>query len=99
MFKYIIGHGIYISYILHGIERIKKVFEQKLVIEDNDSQEQKLSKTLQLCVFNYIKRVHRIHNSTNNKLTNDLKWNLNVGKDYEIVVSKMLESPQVSYTM
>ncbi|XP_026819290.1 uncharacterized protein LOC113557950 [Rhopalosiphum maidis] len=91
------SHGIYISYILHGIERIKKVFEQTLIIEDNDSQEQKLSKTLQLCVYNYIKRVHRLHNSTNNKLTNDLKWN-NVGKDYEIVVSKMLTNPKVLTT-
>ncbi|XP_026819185.1 uncharacterized protein LOC113557842 [Rhopalosiphum maidis] len=88
------SHQIYITYISFGIKRMVQTYEEKLLIKDNDSKEEKLSKTLQLYVYNYINEAHRIRDSTNSKLAKDLKWN-NVGKDYEIVVSKMLKSPKV----
>jgi hypothetical protein len=98
MFKYIKGHKIYITYISFGIKRMVQIYEKRLLINDNDSKEQNLSKTLQLYVYNYINEAHRISDPTNSKLVKDLKWN-NVGKDYEIVASKMLKSPKVSYTI
>lgn len=80
------------------MKKLEKIYETNLLIQDNDTSEEILDKIQQKCVYSYIKKIHRIHNPTNSKLASDLKWN-DLGKDFKIVVSKMLESPKVSYTI
>jgi len=79
------------------MKKLERIYETKFLIQDNNTSEKILEKIQQKCVYNYIKKIHRIHNPTNSKLAKDLKWN-DLGKDFKIVVSKMLESSKVSYT-
>ncbi|KAE9528516.1 hypothetical protein AGLY_012087 [Aphis glycines] len=88
------SHQVYITYVLHDMKKLVDIYETKLLIQDDDTSEEILDKIQQKCVYNYIKKVHRIDNPTNSKLTSDLKWN-DLGKDFKIVVSKMLQSSKV----
>jgi len=49
----------------------------------------------QRCIYNYIRLVHRINLETDSKLISNLKWNI-LGKDFEVLLPKMLQSTRVS---
>jgi len=59
-------------------------------------QKEELSKE-QRCIYNYIKLVHRIDTIKDSKLIRDSKWSI-LGKHFNLIVPKMLQSTKVSYT-
>jgi len=55
------------------------------------------SLTEQLCIYNYIRLVHRIDFEKESKKIDDLKWNI-LGKDFHRLYPNMLQSTKVSNT-
>lgn len=74
---------------------MEELFGQKMgktqdIVEMKSLAEQRL-------IYNYIRLVHRIDFEIESKGLINLKWNI-LGKDFELILPKMLQSTRVSNT-
>lgn len=74
---------------------MEELFGQKMG-KTQDTVEMK-SLAEQRLIYNYIKLVHRIDFEIESKGLINSKWNI-LGKDFELILPKMLQSTRVSNT-
>jgi len=68
---------------------MQEIFGPKMQEEESPKE--------QRYIYNYIKLVHRIETIKDSKLISDSKWSI-LGKHFNLIVPKMLQSTKVSYT-
>lgn len=82
-------------YIRFGLSKMEEIYGQRMQKKIDNHAIKSLVE--QRCIYNYIRLVHRINLETDSKWLSNLKWNI-LGKDFEVVLPKMLQSTRVSNT-